>query len=227
MHEKLLHRAGGRLIHRHHGEPPARARVGPDRFGLDPAKVGGFTAGTLGAQDEARLAQEVAELMPYGWDLPYKPQEALHKVVAHLGGRDELLEWLDGYPGRPQLTARIYVLLGLLDQYGDTPAVVKALRRSRSQEPYPAGLRDFLVPQTNEETLSDLGYQVEDYLSDGQDQKATALALATADWLRHSLSRPDAPRTDPDDLADLVTHVRSDIDEAARRQSRARGTTRS
>lgn len=215
MHEKLLHRAGSRLVHRHHDEPPAAARTGPDGFGLDQAAVGRFTAGTLGPQDEAGLAQEVAELLPHGWDLPNKPEESLRKIVTHLGGQEQLLEWLDGYQGLPQLTARIYALLGLLDQYGDEPAVVMALRESRGQQPYPAGLRDFLVPQTNEETLSDLGYRVEEFLSEGKDDNATALALATADWLRQSLSLPGAPRTDPGDLAELVGHARTDIDEAA------------
>ncbi|WBB61766.1 hypothetical protein O7599_04220 [Streptomyces sp. WMMC500] len=215
MHEKLLHRIGGRLTHLHHTRSPATARSEPGTLGLDPVKVGRFGAGTLGAEDEAVLAGEVADHLPHGWDLPHKPEEALHEVITHLGGEDALMQWLDRYPGRPRLTARIYVLLGLLDQYSDAPAVLKALRTSRGQEPYPEGLRDFLVPQTDEETLSDLGYRVEQFLAEGQVENAVALALATADWLRASLTGPEAVQTGVGDLAALVTSARDDIEEAA------------
>lgn len=226
MHEKLLHRAGDRLAHRRRARPSSIARAGHGELVLDPAKVRGFTAGTLGEQDEAGLAREVAELLPHGWDLPYKVKEALQEVTAHLGGENELMEWLDTHPGRPRLTARLYALLGLLDQYGDTPEVIGALRDSREQEPYPAGLDEVLVPQTDEETLSDLGYRIEALLADEEAGKAAALALATADWLRRSLAGPAAPQARPDDLADLLTHVREGIDRAAGEAKVSAGPTR-
>ncbi|MEO3764699.1 hypothetical protein [Streptomyces sp. B8F3] len=213
MHEKLLHRAGGRLTHRHDGRPSA-ARARPEELVLDPAKVRGFGAGTLGRQDEAGLALEVAELLPHGWDLPYKLKAALQDVIAHLGGEAELMTWLDTFPGRPRLTARIYVFLGLLDRYGDVPEVVEALRDARTREPYPAGLRKVLVPQTDAETLSDVGYRVEALLTDGKVEQAAALALAIADWLRRSLTGP---------VADLMAHVREDIAQAAGETTAAPG----
>ncbi|MFF0728555.1 hypothetical protein [Streptomyces sp. NPDC004134] len=209
MHEKLLHRAGDRLTHRHHARPSATARTGTEGLVLDPAKIRALRAGTLGPRDEAGLAREVAVLLPHGWDLPYKLKAALQEIIAHLGSEAELMKWLDTHPGRPRLTARIYAFLGVLDQHGGTPEVVRALRESRSREPYPPGLQHVLVPQTDAETLSDLGYRVEALLADGEDEKATALALATADWLRQSLSA--TPQTGLAGLADTVTRVRTAI----------------
>jgi hypothetical protein len=206
---------GGHLAHRHHDGSHGTTRSVPDGFRLDQATVAAFSAGTLGPDGEARLAQQVAELMPHSWDLPFKPEEALHQLVTHLGGQDQLIRWLEGFPGLPRLTARIYVLLGLLDSCSEVPAVVEALRISRTHEPYPAGLGDLLVPQTNADTLSGLGYTVETLLSDGRRDKAVDVALATADWVSRAVSSPDAPRTDPDDLAELMTHARADISEAA------------
>ncbi|MBY8882427.1 hypothetical protein [Actinacidiphila acidipaludis] len=109
MHEKLLHRLGDLLAHRRDAGSRGTSGSGPDGFRLDQAMVGEFSAGTLGPGEQARLAQEVARLMPHSWDLPNKPEEALHQLVAHLGGQDELIRWLDGYPGLPQVTARIYL----------------------------------------------------------------------------------------------------------------------
>ena len=218
MHEKLLHRTAGRLAdghrRRHRARPPETAgTTGPGELVLDPVKVRDFSAGTLGAQDEAALAREVAELLPHGWDLPYKLKQALQELIAHLGGEDELMKWLDTHPGRPRLTARIYALLGLLDQYGGTPEVVEALRRSRERDPYPAGLRELLVPQTDAETLSDLGYRIEAFLTDGKVERAAALALTTADWLRRSLTGAEAEQAG---LDDLLTYAREDLDQAAK-----------
>ncbi|WP_326794084.1 hypothetical protein OG946_35910 [Streptomyces sp. NBC_01808] len=208
MHDKLLHRAGGRLTHRHdtHPSSSAAAATRPEELVLDPAKVRGLGAGTLGPHDEAALALEVAELLPHGWDLPYKLKAALQDVIAHLGSEADLMKWLDAFPGRPRLTARVYAFLGLLDHYGDAPEVVDALRDARTREPYPAGLRDVLVPQTDTETLSDMGYRVEALLADGNVEQATTLALAIADWLRRSLTGP---------AADLMGHARADIAQAA------------
>ncbi|SEN16323.1 hypothetical protein [Actinacidiphila rubida] len=215
MHEKLLHRTGARLTHLHHSAPPDGKRADPEGYRLDQDMVGRFGAGTLDRQEEAGLAQEVAEMLPHSWDLPYKPEEALHQVIDHLGGQDELMRWMDGYPGLPRLTARIYVLLGLLDQCSETPKVVAALRTSRTHEPYPAGLHDYLVPQTNADTLPGLGHHVEELLSDKEEEKATALATATANWVRESLQYAEVPKPQADELADLMAHAEADIDEAA------------
>jgi hypothetical protein len=189
--------------------------MGPDGFRLDQDKVGRFTAGTLDPPGEAGLASEVAELLPLSWDLPVKPEESLNQIVRHLGGRDQLLRWLDGHPGLPRLTARIYVLLDLLDQYSEAPAVVGALRAARARDPYPAGLRDYLVPQTDEETLSGLGHDVEQLLSERDEAKATALAAATANWVRDSLEHAPAPAPETGELAELMAHAEADIDQAA------------
>ncbi|AKH86389.1 hypothetical protein AA958_33835 [Streptomyces sp. CNQ-509] len=206
MHEKLLRRGGGRLTHRPDDRPSAAAPARPVELVLDPAKVRGLGEGTLGAHDEAALAREVAELLPHGWDLPYKLKAALQDVIAHLGSEADLIRWLDTFPGRPRVTARIYVFLGLLDRYGDAPEVVEALREARIRKPYPEGLRDVLVPQTDSETLPDLGYRVEAALTDGKVERAAELALAIAGWLRRSLTGP---------VAELMGHAGEDIAQAA------------
>ncbi|MGN0119837.1 MAG: hypothetical protein ACI39M_20405 [Streptomyces albidoflavus] len=43
------------------------------------------------------------------------------------------MTWLDRFPGLPRLTARLYVLMGLLDRYGEESAVIDALRESRAK----------------------------------------------------------------------------------------------
>ncbi|MBY8882603.1 hypothetical protein K7862_33925, partial [Streptomyces sp. PLK6-54] len=110
------------------------------------------------------------------------------------------------------------VLLALLDSCSEVPAVVEALRISRTREPYPEGLRDVLVPQTNADTLSGLGYRIEVLLSDGRQDEAVATAVAAADWVTRSVTSSDAPRTDPADLGELMTHAGADIQEAAAAQ---------
>ncbi|MFE9880788.1 hypothetical protein [Streptomyces sp. NPDC005784] len=214
MHDKPLLKSVGELLRRRHGSSRSAQAAGPDGFALDSLKVSGFTAGTLSAEDEARLADEVAQLLPHHWDLPTKSVEALTPVIDHLGGQPELMAWLDRFPGRPRLIARIYVLLGHLDQYSDDPAVLAAVRHARAQDPYPVGLRGYLTPDTNDETLGGLAYRIEELLGDNREADATALALATADWLRGAARNVDTPNADLREMGELMDHMHQDISEA-------------
>lgn len=217
MHDKPLLKSVGELLRRRHGSSDRAQRTGPDGFALDGLKVSGFIAGTISAEDEATLADEVAQLLPHHWDLPTKSVEALTPVVDHLGGQQQLMAWLDRHPGRPRLIARIYVLLGHLDQYSEDPAVLAAVRHARSQDPYPAGLRGYLTPDTNDETLGGLAFRIEELLGESREEDATALALATADWLRGAARNAETPSPDVSEMGELMEHMHQDISEAAPR----------
>ncbi|OIJ64982.1 hypothetical protein [Streptomyces mangrovisoli] len=212
MHDKPLLKSAGDLLRRRHGSSHARPS-GPDRFGLDSLLVGGFTAGTLTPDDEARLAEEVAAALPHQWDLPTKAIEQLSSVVDHLGGQKELMRWLDDHPGKPRRMARIYVLMGNLDQYSDDAAVVDAVRRAREQTPFPDGLRGYLSPATTDGTLAELASRIEGLLSEGHDDEATALALATTDWLQHAARDVPDAGAELHEVGDLMGHLHQDISE--------------
>ncbi|MFD7791477.1 hypothetical protein [Streptomyces sp. NPDC059759] len=217
MHDKPLLKSVGELLHRRHGVSTRAARPTPDGFVLDNAKVAAFTAGTISTEDEEALADEVAELLPHHWDMPTKSVEALTPLVDHLGGQPQLMAWLDHQPGLPRLTARIYVLLGHLDQYSEDGAVLDAVRHARSQNPYPTGLRGYLTPETNDETLGGLAFRIEELLGDNRQEDATALALTTADWLRRAARDAENPDADVREMGELMGHMHDDISEAAPR----------
>ncbi|AVH54870.1 hypothetical protein [Streptomyces dengpaensis] len=216
MHEKLLSKIVTELLHpRHDASHTSEDRSAPAGFELDPALVSGFTAGSLDAQDEAALADQVAELLPFHWVLPNTARAAMTQVIDHLGGQRELMAWLDRHPGLPRLVARLYVLMGLLDQCSAEPAVVTALREFRERTPYPSGLKDYLVPETDDETLATLAFKIEELLGDRRGEEAVHLALATATWLQEAA--PGAETHDPKfgEMGELMGHIRHDIQSAA------------
>ncbi|MFD8733656.1 hypothetical protein ACFV06_01935 [Streptomyces sp. NPDC059618] len=215
MHDKPLLKSVGELLRRRHGPARAAGRSGQEGFALDSAMVSDFIAGTLGSQDEERLAGDVAEMLPHHWDLPTKSVEALTPLMDHFGSQQKLMAWLDDHPGRPRLTARIYVLLGHLDQYSEDHAVLAAVRHARAQDPYPDGLRGYLTPDTNDATLGGLASRIEELLGDNREKDATALALATADWLRRAAQNAEAPDADVREMGELMGHMHQDISEAA------------
>ncbi|MFI8306423.1 hypothetical protein ACIF80_23875 [Streptomyces sp. NPDC085927] len=215
MHDKPLSKLAGHLLRRlPDASHPTRHRVGPDTFGLDEEKVLRFAEGRLDPAEEPRLAEEVAEVLPLGWSLSPRAKERLHTVTEHLGGERQLLEWLDRHPGLPRLTARLVALMGTLDRYSDDAEVVEALRSSRAEDPFPAGLENVLPPGTSEETLSDISYRIDELLFERHTQDATRLALATTDWLRDAAQR-FAPSSDGvSEMRDLMAHLHKDISEA-------------
>lgn len=212
MHDKPLLKSAGELLRRRHGS--SRAPVAePDRFGLDSPLVGGFLSGTLTPDEEARLADEVAQLLPHHWDLPNKSVERLTPLIDHLGGQKELMVWLDRHPGRPRRVARIYVLMGNLDRYSDDAAVLDALRRARARTPFPEGLRGHLTPATTDATLAGLSSGIEGLLSEGREGDATALALTTADWVRGAVRDVGNPDAELHEVGELMDHLYQDISE--------------
>lgn len=215
MHDKPLSTLAGHLLRRRPGAShPTRHHVGPDAFGLDEDKVLRFEDDDLDPAEERRLAEEVSEILPLGWSLTPRAKERLNTVVEHLGGEPQLLQWLDGHPGLPRLTARLFALMGNLDRYSDEADVVEALNSSRAQTPLPAGLEGILPPETGEETLSDIAYHIDGFLSDRHTQDATRLALATTDWLRHTARQVTSASPTVREMSDLMAHLHRDISEA-------------
>ena len=98
------------------------------------------------------------------------------------------------------MVARLYEVMDLLDRFSDNPAVVSALREFRARIHYPPGLRDYLVPATNEETLASLAGQIELLLADQETDRAVEVAVAALDMLGRIA--PVAEELDPN-LGDL------------------------
>lgn len=216
MHDMPLTRSVGEpLLRRHGSSRGAQPRTGPDGYGLDSWRAGQFTARTLKAQDEARLADEVAKLLPHSWDIPTKSREALTTIIDHLGGQRELMVWPDRHPGRPRLIARLDVLMGHLDRYSDDAAVVAAVRSAREQEPFPPGLRDYLLPQTTDETLGTLASRMEKLLAEQRERDAEAVALATTAWLGGVAENAVGPSGAVPEMGSVMGLLQRDIEESA------------
>ncbi|HEV7963777.1 MAG TPA: hypothetical protein VGP57_14670 [Actinoplanes sp.] len=156
---------------------------------LDRALVDALKSGKLDPPGETALAEQVAWLLPVHWMLPNPGVLALADLTKHLGGEAALYDWLDHHPGRPRTVARTYRLIGLLDRISDQPAVVTALAELREREGDPAGLRGYLVPDTDAATLASLGEQIELLLADDPLEDALQLALSTVDVLQRLAPR--------------------------------------
>jgi hypothetical protein len=175
---------------------------------LDPALVDAYIAGTLDAQGEAVLAEQVARVIPFHSTAPNPIQAALSRLIGYLGREPGLWAWLDHDEGRPRAVARLYEVMGLLDQFSDNPAVVSALRELRARIHYPPGLLGYLLPDTNEETLASLAGQIEQILAEDEPDQAMDVAAAALGMLEGIA--PVAERTDPDlvDLSRRLEQVR-------------------
>lgn len=134
---------------------------------LDQELVDALDADRLDASGQAVLAEQVARVLPVHWVAPGQVVTALSQLVDKLGGERELFGWLERHPGRPRLVARLYVVIGMLDQLSDDPAVLTALRELRRRVPYPPGLAGYLVPDTDDGTLAELSARIEAILAAG------------------------------------------------------------
>jgi hypothetical protein len=132
---------------------------------LDQELVDALVADRLDAGGQAVLAEQVARVLPVHWVAPGPVVTALSQLVDKLGGERELFGWLERHPGRPRLVARLYVVIGMLDQISDDPAVLTALRELRRRVPYPPGLAGYLVPDTDDGTLAELSARIEAILA--------------------------------------------------------------
>jgi hypothetical protein len=95
-------------------------------FRFDPELVRAFVQDRLDDAGRAALADEVARLLPFHRQLPHPVIADLVAVTGHLGGDEALLRWLDGYAGRPRVTARLFRVINLLDRWSAVPGVVLA-----------------------------------------------------------------------------------------------------
>jgi hypothetical protein len=170
-----------------------------------------FVAGHATEAEEAALADEVARVMPFHAELPNPLVAALEKVMDHLGGEPSLWAWLDRHPGRPRKTARLYLVMSLLDRISTEPAVVSALAEYRAQTPYPPGLEEYLPPATSEETLADLSGQIELLLRDDRVDTAVAVGSSVLDLL--DALAPRVAELDPAQggLRDQIAELRRDL----------------
>ncbi|NJC69418.1 hypothetical protein HC031_06745 [Planosporangium thailandense] len=182
---------------------------------MDLKLVDTFTAGRLDADGEARLADQVARILPLHWTAPEEIVRLTQRIIDHLGGERELLAWLERHPGRPRLVARLYVLIGLLDQISDAAALVAGLAKLREKVRYPPGLGGYLLPDTTAETLADLSAKIEELLADDRAADAFGLAVAAVAMLQEIA--PGAARSDPEfgALGDVLEQIRHDLVGAA------------
>jgi hypothetical protein len=97
-------------------ERDADPAAGTTVFRLHVALVDDFLYATLDAAREAKLASQVAMLLPFHWTLPNRIAGDLSRLTAKLGGETGQIEWLAGHPGKPRLVANLYELIGLVDQ---------------------------------------------------------------------------------------------------------------
>jgi hypothetical protein len=136
---------------------------------------------------------------------------ALKRVMDRLGGEPQLWAWLDRHPGRPRKTARLYLVMALLDRISTEPAVVTALTEYRSHTLYPPGLEEYLPPVTSEGTLADLSGEIELLLRQDRVDTAVALAASTVDLLGELVPRIAELNPGLHDLRDHVAGLRKDL----------------
>ena len=189
-------------------------------FRLDPELVDAVVSGGADGYEEAMLADQVAMVLPWHAAVPPEVAGHLTRLVRHLGGDDALLRWLDEHPGRPRVAARLYLLVGLLDQVSGHKAVVTALREVRERTRYPPGLEAYLPPDTDSSTLASVGEQIEAILGDDRPDDAVTVALATTDLLREVLPRAVESDAQLREVAEGLEQVRRAIETA--RESGAR-----
>jgi hypothetical protein len=173
-----------------------------------------FVAGKATEAEEAALADEVAQVMPFHAELPNPLVAALKKVMDRLGGEPSLWAWLDRHAGRPRKTARLYLLMSVLDRIGTEPAVVTALTEYRSRTPYPPGLEQYLPPATSDDTLAALSGDIELLLRQDRVETAVALGVSVVDLLGELA--PRIAELDPElrGLDDQVTDLRRNLQQA-------------
>ncbi|MFG2944846.1 hypothetical protein [Streptomyces adustus] len=216
MREKPLSKIGEELLRLRHGLSRTSEHRSPaPGFGIDGELAAGFVDDALSPQQQVQLAQQVAGMLPFHWSQSNTYASVMSQILEHVGSQQKLMRWLDGFPGLPRLTARLYVVMGLLDEYSGKPAVVTALREFREQTPVPPGLQGCLLPETDDETLAGLAFRIEEHLGDQEMDKAVEIALATTDCLRRVA--PRATELDPsvDDMGELMSHSQHDLQDAA------------
>ncbi|MEV8514595.1 hypothetical protein [Dactylosporangium sp. NPDC051484] len=195
---------------------PARRRQGEVSVeGVALGAVHEFVAGRLDDAGQAALADQIAALIGQPKPPSTPIASALRRVMQHVGGDEELLAWLDRFPGRPQLIARVLGLVALLDRFGDRLAVVSVLRELRERAPYPKDLAGHLPAVTDEETLPGLSGEIKMLLGEDDLADAGRVALAGATLLTKIAPRvADVPGVEG--LGSPAERSRQGLEEALR-----------
>jgi hypothetical protein len=180
-------------------------------FALHRATIDAFVDGKLDAEGEADLADRVARILPFHAQLPNPIVAKLKRVLDHLGGEQALLAWLDRHPGRPRVVARLFAFIGVLDQYSAEPAVVSALREFREHTRYPQGLEKYLLPQTDDETLASLSWELESLLADDRVDEAVRVATAAVAMLEEITPAAQDRDHDVGALGPLLKQIRQEL----------------
>jgi hypothetical protein len=178
---------------------------------LDRELVDALVADRLDASGQAVLAEQVARVLPVHWVAPGPVVTALSQLVDRLGGERELFGWLERHPGRPRLVARMYMVIGLLDQISDDPAVLAALRELRLRVPFPPGLSGYLIPDTDDGTLAELSARIEAILADDRADEAFRVSVAALATLKEIAPRVGELDHDLSALGSIAEQVRQEL----------------
>lgn len=178
---------------------------------LDPTLVEEFVAGRLPEPGQAELADQIVRLVAFHVELPEPIVRMMSSIMSYLGSETELVAWLERFPGRPRIVARLYSLTQVLDCFSAEPAVVTALAELRASTLYPPGLAGCLTPDTDQGTLTGLAWYVESRVANNQVDNAVRIALDTVDLLSRIV--PRVRELDPTlrDLKDLADTLRGNI----------------
>lgn len=178
---------------------------------LDQELVEALVADRLDASDQAVLAEQVARVLPVHWVAPNPVVIALSQLVDNFGGERELFGWLERHPGRPRLVARLYVVIGMLDQITDDPAVLTALRELRRRVPYPPGLAGYLASGTDDGTLAELSARIEGMLAGDRPDEAFRVSVAALAMLQEVAPRASELDHDLCALGGIAEQVRLEL----------------
>src|SRR4051794_1709510 len=92
-----------------------------------------FCADHLPQREEDELALQVARIYTCEPLLPNLTVSLLGKLTRHLGGGEQVLDWLSRHPGEPSLVAAVRRLSDLLAALSGQPAVIDAVGSIRSE----------------------------------------------------------------------------------------------
>ncbi|MET8999461.1 hypothetical protein [Amycolatopsis sp. NPDC004169] len=184
-------------------------------FALDTKLVKRFVAGELDEAGQAELAGQVAIIAVFHTELPTALAAQMTRIVRHLGGEAELMRWLERFPGRPKIVARLFALIDLLESYSAEPSVVTALSELREETRYPPGLSGFLSPDTDDETLAGLAWHIERLAADDRMPDAVRLARNAAALVQRLAARARELNPDLPDLAGSAAEAGRAVEDAA------------
>src|SRR4051812_34908706 len=95
--------------------------------------VDAFCAGRLPEWEEADLALQVARIHTCEPLLPNLTVSLMGKLTRHLGGGEQVLDWMSRFPGETSLVAAVLRLTDLLSALSGRPAVLDAIRHIRHE----------------------------------------------------------------------------------------------